>query len=42
MQDEGLDLEGIMRIRITARWFENGERKQRTAETWRYEPMYKP
>ena len=38
---DGEELTDIVRIRITASWFENGERKQRIAETWRNAQMYR-
>jgi type II secretory pathway pseudopilin PulG len=39
---EGLELSEIYRIRITARWYDNNNLQERSAETWRYGPMYQP
>jgi hypothetical protein len=32
----------MFRIRITAKWVENGRTQERSAETWRYGMMYQP
>ena len=39
---EGVQLNEMYRLRITARWFENGIWKDRKVETWRYGRMYQP
>jgi type II secretory pathway pseudopilin PulG len=40
--DEGQILQEMYRIEIRARWFANGEWRDRTVETWRYGRMYQP
>lgn len=35
-------LQQMFHIIITAKWYENGEWQERSAETWRYNPMYQP
>ncbi len=40
-QDGNL-LQEMYLITVTARWYESGEWKQRSAETWRYGRMYQP
>lgn len=40
-QDDEL-LQQMFHIKITANWYENGEWQERSAETWRYNPMYQP
>ena len=39
---EGQPLQEMYRIKIDAKWFDNGEWQQRTVETWRYGRMYQP
>lgn len=39
---DGELLQQMFHIRITANWFENGAWQERSAETWRYNPMYQP
>ncbi|MEO0017760.1 MAG: hypothetical protein RLZZ522_1043 [Verrucomicrobiota bacterium] len=39
---DGQPLQEMFLITVTARWFENGEWIQRSAETWRYGRMYQP
>lgn len=39
---DGELLQQMFHIQITANWFENGARQERSAETWRYNPMYQP
>jgi type II secretory pathway pseudopilin PulG len=39
---DGLELNEIYRIRITARWYDSSNWQERVAETWRYGPMYQP
>lgn len=38
--EEGMDLNEMFRIRISARWYENGEWQERDIETWRYARLY--
>ncbi len=40
--EEGLDLNDLFSIRITARWYENGDLHEREVETWRYARLYQP
>jgi len=42
LNEEGQQLQDMFRIRITARWAENGQAQERSAETWRYGMMYQP
>lgn len=35
-------LQQMFHITITANWYENGAWQKRSAETWRYNPMYQP
>jgi type II secretory pathway pseudopilin PulG len=35
-------LQQMFHIKITAKWYENSEWQERSAETWRYNPMYQP
>ena len=42
LNEEGQQLQDMFRIRITARWAENGRSEERSAETWRYGMMYQP
>ena len=42
LNEEGQQLQDMFRIRITAKWAENGRTQQRSAETWRYGMMYQP
>lgn len=39
---DGQLLQDMFLITVTARWFENGEWIERSAETWRYGRMYQP
>lgn len=39
---EGQLLQDMFRITVTARWYDMGEWKERSAETWRYGRMYQP
>ncbi len=39
---DGVALDEIYRLRITARWFENGTWQDRKVETWRHGRMYQP
>ncbi len=39
---DGQPLQEMFLITVTARWFENGEWIERSAETWRYGRMYQP
>jgi hypothetical protein len=39
---DGQPLQEMYLITVTARWFENGEWIERSAETWRYGRMYQP
>ena len=39
---DGQFLQDMFLITVTARWFENGEWIERSAETWRYGRMYQP
>ncbi len=40
--EDGQLLQEMYSITITAKWFENGEWKDRTVDTWRYGRMYQP
>ena len=40
--EDGETLQEMFRIRITARWYEEGDWESRVAETWRYARMYQP
>lgn len=40
--EDGQPLQDMFLITVTARWFENGEWLERSAETWRYGRMYQP
>ena len=42
LNKDGQQLQDMFRIRITARWSENGQSQERSAETWRYGMMYQP
>lgn len=39
---DGELLQQMFHIRIIANWYENGAWQERSAETWRYNPMYQP
>lgn len=39
---EGQLLQDMFRITVTARWYDMGEWKERSVETWRYGRMYQP
>ena len=39
---DGEILQQMFHIKITANWYENGAWQERSAETWRYNPMYQP
>ena len=40
--EDGQILQEMYLITVTARWYEMGEWKERSAETWRYGRMYQP
>jgi len=40
--EEGQILQEMYRIEIRARWYANGEWRDRVVETWRYGRMYQP
>jgi len=40
--EEGQALQEMYSIKIDARWFNSGEWKDRSVETWRYGRMYQP
>ena len=40
--EDGQPLQEMYSITVTAKWFESGEWKDRTVETWRYGRMYQP
>ncbi len=40
--EEGQMLQEMYSLTVSARWFENGEWKDRTVDTWRYGRMYQP
>lgn len=40
--EEGQALQEMYSIKIDARWFNSGEWKERSVETWRYGRMYQP
>ncbi|MCX6874093.1 MAG: type II secretion system protein [Verrucomicrobia bacterium] len=40
--EDGEVLQEMYLITVTARWFESGAWKERSAETWRYGRMYQP
>jgi hypothetical protein len=42
LNEDGQQLQNMFRVRITARWKENREAQELTAETWRYGMMYQP
>ena len=42
LNEEGQQLQDMFRIRIKAKWAENGRTQERSAETWRYGMMYQP
>jgi type II secretory pathway pseudopilin PulG len=42
LNEDGQQLQDMFRIRITAKWVENGRSQERSAETWRYGMMYQP
>ncbi len=39
---DGEILQQMFHIKIIANWYENGAWQERSAETWRYNPMYQP
>lgn len=39
---DGELLQQMFHIKIIANWYENGAWQERSAETWRYNPMYQP
>lgn len=39
---DGRLLQEMYRIRVTAHWFENGQWREESAETWRYSRLYQP
>ncbi len=40
--EDGQLLENMFLIRVTFYWFADGSEMQKTAETWRYAPLYTP
>lgn len=42
LNEDGQQLQDMFRIRINAKWVENRQTQQRSAETWRYGMMYQP
>ena len=40
--EDGQLLQEMYRITVTARWFQDGYQKERSAETWRYGRLYQP
>jgi hypothetical protein len=42
LNEDGQQLQNMFRVRITARWKENRESQELSAETWRYGMMYQP
>jgi len=42
LNEDGQQLRDMFRIRINAKWVENRQTQQRSAETWRYGMMYQP
>lgn len=42
LNEDGRQLQDMFRIRIHAKWIENGQSQERSAETWRYGMMYQP
>ena len=40
--EDGMELNEIFRIRISARWYENGDWQEREIETWRNARLYQP
>lgn len=40
--EEGQALQEMYRIEVRATWLENGERQERSVETWRYGRLYQP
>jgi len=40
--EQGAPLQEMYLITVTARWYESGQWKERSAETWRYGRMYQP
>ena len=39
---DGEPLQEMFHIKVIANWYENGAWQERSAETWRYNPMYQP
>ncbi len=39
---DGELLQQMFHIKVIANWYENGAWQERSAETWRYNPMYQP
>lgn len=39
---DGQLLQEMYRIRVSAHWFENGQWREESAETWRYSRLYQP
>lgn len=39
---DGELLQEMFHIKVIANWYENGAWQERSAETWRYNPMYQP
>ncbi|MES2658285.1 MAG: type II secretion system protein [Verrucomicrobiota bacterium] len=40
--EEGQQLAEMFRIKIVAKWYENGAWQERSVDTWRYGRMYQP
>ncbi|MGC6425902.1 MAG: type IV pilus modification PilV family protein [Akkermansiaceae bacterium] len=40
--EEGKLLQQMFRVTVSARWYEDGRERTRTAEGWRYLRLYKP
>lgn len=40
--EDGQLLQEMYRITVTARWFQDGAQKERSAETWRFGRLYQP
>ncbi|OYV02834.1 MAG: hypothetical protein CFE26_21745 [Verrucomicrobiales bacterium VVV1] len=40
--EDGQLLQEMYRITVTARWFQDGAQRERSAETWRYGRLYQP
>lgn len=40
--EDGQLLQEMYRITVTARWYQDGAQRERSAETWRYARLYQP